>query len=168
MRFNHLSNFSLVFVDRLVYKLSIFVDMKKLYRSRIDWWVWAFVGFTLFIIFAMAISVSWWFSLFYGAALTALMIALLFGVWYVIDGETLIVYMFFRPMRLPIRKIKSVRFCRGYTSSAALSFTRVSIKFVDRSVLKSSLPLEISPKNREKFVQDLVMTNPRIEILDKP
>lgn len=31
MRFNHLSNFYLVFVDRLVYKLSIFVDMKKLY-----------------------------------------------------------------------------------------------------------------------------------------
>lgn len=41
---------------------------------------------------------------------------------------------------------------------------RVSIKFTDRSVLKSSMPLEISPKDRDGFMAQLKEINPAIVI----
>lgn len=142
--------------------------MKKLYRSRVDWWPLAAIfAFAVTVVIVATISLQWWVAVIYGVMLLAAMVAMLFGLWYVIDGGVLVVYMFFRPKRFPISKIKSVRFCKGYLSSAALSFTRVQIRFVDRSVLKSSMPLEISPVDRERFVDDLLKINPDIEILNK-
>ena len=89
----------------------------------------------------------------------------IFGCWYEIDDEDLIVYMFFRPTRLPIDKIKSVKKTTGVLATAAMSTRRVSISFTDRSVLKSYAPLEISPKDCDGSIAQLKTVNPNIEVL---
>lgn len=89
---------------------------------------------------------------------------LMFGCWYEIDGEELVIYQFFRPTRLPISKIKDVKKTSGYLATAGMSHLRVSITFTDQSVLKSFAPIEISPKDRDGFMSQLQSINPGIEI----
>ena len=89
----------------------------------------------------------------------------MFGCWYAIEGSDFIVYQFFRPHRFPIHKIKEVKFCKGILAGAALSTTRIAIRFTDRKILKSSMPIEISPKDREGFVHDLTVINPDITVI---
>ena len=43
-----------------------------------------------------------------------------------------------------------------------MSLDRVSIRFSDRKVLKSAMPIEISPKDRDGFIADLKKINPEI------
>lgn len=140
--------------------------MKKLYRTKIDWWIWAFVLFTVVVTIIIAIGMPWWFSLLYGVLILSALFVGMFGVWYVIDGSDLVVYQFFRPSRFPIGKIKNVKLCKGYLSYPALSSKRVSIRFSDRKIMKSAMPLEISPENRELFIVDLLLVNPSIEVTE--
>lgn len=93
-----------------------------------------------------------------------LCILLMVGCWYEIDGNQLVVYQFFKPNVFPIDKIAEVRKTIGYLATAGMSSRRVSIKFSDRSVLKSSMPLEISPKDRDGFIAHLKEINPDIKI----
>lgn len=138
---------------------------KKIYRSRIDWWVWLVtVGF-LAVIWLSAIGMSWWYVVFVCGLTTLLYAWLMFGCWYEIDGDELVIYQFFRPTRLPISKIKDIRKTTGYLATAGMSHLRVSISFTDRSVLKSYAPIEISPKDRDGFMTHLKSINPNIEIL---
>uniref|UniRef100_UPI0025B17A18 PH domain-containing protein n=1 Tax=Muribaculum intestinale TaxID=1796646 RepID=UPI0025B17A18 len=112
-----------------------------------------------------AFDMPWWYAVFICGGLTALCFIGLFGCWYEIDGKNLVVYMLFRPTRLPIDKIKSVKKTTGILSTAAMSTKRVSISFTDRSVLKSFAPVEISPKDRDGFMAQLKLVNPNIEVL---
>ena len=89
---------------------------------------------------------------------------LIVGCWYEIDGDQLVVYQFFRPNRFPIDKIAEVKKTTGILAIAGMSCRRVSIKFTDRSVMKSAMPLEISPKNRDSFMEQLKEINPAIVI----
>lgn len=91
-----------------------------------------------------------------------LFIILIRGCWYEIDNNELIVYQFFRPLRIPISKIREVRKSSGYLATAGMSHKRVSIYFVDRSVNKSLAPIEISPKDRDAFISLLKEINPSI------
>lgn len=91
-------------------------------------------------------------------------VLLIVGCWYVIDGDELVVYQFFRPNRFPINKISEVKKTIGYLATAGMSSRRVSITFTDRSVLKSSMPLEISPDDRDGFIARLKEINPDIKI----
>lgn len=91
-------------------------------------------------------------------------VVLIVGCWYEIDGDQLVVYQFFRPNRFPIDKIAEVKKTTGILATAGMSCRRVSIKFADRSVLKSSMPLEISPKNRDGFIAELKEINPDIKV----
>lgn len=140
--------------------------MKKIvYRSRIDWWVWLVtIGF-LAVIWLSAIGMSWWYVVFVCGLTTLLYAWLMFGCWYEIDGNELVIYQFFRPTRLPISKIKDIKKTTGYLATAGMSHLRVSISFIDRSVLKSFAPIEISPKDRDGFMTQLKSINPNIEIL---
>ena len=138
--------------------------MKKIvYRSRIDWWVWLVtVGF-LAVIWLSAIGMSWWYVVFVSGLTTLLYAWLMFGCWYEIDGDELVVYQFFRPTRLPISKIKEITKTTGYLATAGMSHLRVSISFIDRSAGKSYAPLEISPKDRDGFIARLIKINPEIK-----
>ena len=136
-----------------------------MYRSKIDWWAWLCLLVVPVLMWFTAFDMPWWYAVFICGGLTALCLIGLFGCWYEIDGAYLFVYMFFRPTRFPINKVKSVKKTTGILSTAAMSIKRVSISFIDRSVLKSYAPLEISPKDRDGFMAQLKLVNPNIEVL---
>lgn len=131
------------------------------YKSGIDWWVWLCVLFIVAMTVTVVINTSWIVAIALGGTMLVLLI-FMFGCWYTIDGNDLVVYQFFRPNRSPISKIKEVKKTVGYLATAGLSSKRVSIQFSDRSILKSSMPLEISPKDRDGFIAKLKEINPAI------
>ena len=136
------------------------------YKSKVDWWIWAVIIFTAVIIFVVGIGLSWWITALLGIVTLGTMCLAFLGVWYVIDNDTLIVYQFFMPHRYPIDRIKSVKVGFGILSAPALSTQRIAIHFIDRRILKSSLPLEISPSDRQGFIDHLTSINPSITVLN--
>lgn len=88
----------------------------------------------------------------------------LFGCYYRIDGENLVVYSFFIPTAYPINKIKSIKPTKSILSAPAISLIhRIAITFTDRKVLKSSMPLVISPVRQDEFIAQLLSINPDIQ-----
>lgn len=86
------------------------------------------------------------------------------GIYYRIDGDKLVVYTFFVPTEYPIDKIKAIKPTKSVLSSPATSLThRLAITFTDRRVLKSSIPLIISPVRRDEFIGQLLSVNPEIQ-----
>lgn len=138
---------------------------KTVYRSRIDFWLWAVLVFTFAVIVAVGIGSYWWLTAIYATAILGIMLVCIFGCWYTIEGHTLSVYQFFRPTPLPIDKIKEVKYTTGFLAGPALSARRLSIKFTDRKVLRSSMPIEISPRDRDAFVRHLLRVNPDITVI---
>ena len=136
---------------------------KTIYRSKIDWWLIVLMIFTCIVV-PMIID-PWWLAAMYGIGFTILMYFGIFGCWYAIEGDNFIVYQFFRPYKFPIHKIKEVKFCKRILSGPAQTTTKHAIKFTDRKVLKSSMPIEISPNNRHGFVEHLKSINPDIKII---
>lgn len=136
---------------------------KIIYKSKIDWWVWLVLLFVAVVTVAVALDSTWLVALSIGGTML-LGVVLIAGCWYEIDGDQLVVYQFFSPNRFPIDKIAEVKKTTGILATAGMSCRRVSIKFADRSVLKSSMPLEISPKNRDGFIAKLKEINPDIEV----
>lgn len=86
------------------------------------------------------------------------------GIYYRIDGDKLVVYSFFIPTVYPIDKIKEIKLTKSVLSSPATSLThRLSITFTDRKILKTSIPLIISPVRQEEFILQLLSINPEIK-----
>lgn len=138
--------------------------MKPLkYKSRIDWWVWAILGVLVAVAVLVCIDSEWYVALPICGSV-AVFFLLFFGCWYEIDGDELVVYQFFRPHKFPISKISEIKKTIGILATAGMSTRRVSIRFSDRSVLKSTMPLELSPKNRDGFMASLKAINPSIVI----
>ena len=144
-------------------------ERRTIYRSRIDWWLWAVILLAVAAVIAACIGVQQWYWQWDFMLIMAFLAALFFvtirGTWYAIEGETLIVYQFFRPHRMPVAKIKEIRYVRGFLAGPALSTRRIAIRFKDRSVTRSAIPIEISPCDREAFVSQLLAINPGITIL---
>ena len=86
------------------------------------------------------------------------------GIYYRIDGDKLVVYSFFVPTAYPIDKIKEIKPTKSVLSAPATSLShRLAITFTDRKILKSSIPLIISPVHQEEFIQQLLSVNPEIK-----
>lgn len=137
---------------------------KTIYRSRIDLWLVILLIFTVVVSLVPLLTEPWWIAAILGIGMCALMCVAIFGCWYVIDGNSLVVYHFLRPQRFPIEKIKEIKFCNSILAAPALSSKRIAIKFNDRRILKSSMPLEISPKDRQRFISHLLKINPEIHV----
>lgn len=85
------------------------------------------------------------------------------SIYYKIDGNKLVVYSFFIPTAYPIDKIKEIKPTKSILSSPATSLThRLAITFTDRKILKSSIPLIISPVHQDVFIRQLLSINPDI------
>lgn len=80
------------------------------------------------------------------------------------DGKLGIRNLFYKWEWFPIDQISEIKKTNGILSAPALSAKRVSIKFSDKKILKSSIPLEISPKDRDGFIDKLKEINPTIKI----
>lgn len=136
---------------------------KIVYKSKIDWWVWLTIAVVIAVAAVVIVDTSWHVALPLCGSM-AICILSLIGCWYEIDGDNLIVYQFFRPHKFPIDKIAEIKKTKGYLATAGMSCRRVSIKFTDRTVMKSAMPLEISPKDRDSFIAHLHEINPNILI----
>lgn len=135
------------------------------YSSKIDWWIPAVVIFSVACCFVGPMFDGDYISgLILGICVLAVEIFIFAGVKYQIRDGQLGVRNFFQWTWYPIDKIAKVKKTRGILSAAALSFDRISIKFTDRSILKSSMPLEISPKDRDSFIATLKEINPDIKV----
>lgn len=86
------------------------------------------------------------------------------SIYYRIDGDKLVGYSFFIPTAYPIDKIKEVKPTKNVLSSPATSLShRLAITFTDRKILKSSIPLIISPVRQDEFILQLLSVNPEIK-----
>lgn len=86
------------------------------------------------------------------------------SIYYKINGDQLIVYTLFFPHHYPIDKIRDIKPTKSTLSAPATSLThRLAITFTDRKILKSSMPLIISPAHPDEFIQDLLAVNPDIQ-----
>lgn len=139
--------------------------MKEIkYRSRVGIWIWCIGLFGLAAMIAVEIANPR--STFIIPTTYFIMFCIfVFGCRYAIDGDTLIVYQYFCPKRYPISKIKSIEIIdKGWITGPALSRKRVGITFTDRNILRSALPLEISPADRDNFIARIKSLNPSVSI----
>lgn len=94
----------------------------------------------------------------------AFVLVTFFSIYYRIDGDKLVVYTFFIPTAYPIDMIKEIKPTKSVLSSPATSLShRLAITFTDRKILKSSIPLIISPVRQEDFIRQLLSVNPEIK-----
>ena len=138
-----------------------------IYKSKVDWWVYAIVAFTIFYCCT--------FTFIFGNYLFGIIISVVFafieiiaftGIRYVIDENRLGVRYFYRWHWYPIDKISKVKKVKGVLSAPALSTSRVAITFSDRKILKSFAPMELSPLDRDGFIAELREINPSIVLAE--
>lgn len=143
--------------------------MKKyngtLYKSKWDASTWA-------VLLLVAICCIWpifldngWLPVIITCVVLTLVVLILKSIYYRIDGNQLVIYQFFVPTALPIDKIGKIKKTKSLLSSPATSLSdRISISFTDRSVLKSAMPMIISPEHRDEFIKQLLAVNPDIKV----
>ncbi|MCM1483645.1 MAG: PH domain-containing protein [Muribaculaceae bacterium] len=138
-----------------------------IYNSKVDWWVPAVVIFTVVIcIIGPIIDGELLITGLIMGLFLFILEAVMFGSvkYQISDGRLGVRNPFYRWEWFPIDKISEVKKTSGILAGAALSTKRISIKFYDRKILKSSMPIEISPKDRDGFIARLKEINPNIII----
>ncbi len=135
------------------------------FNSSIEWWVPAvIVGSVAGCFVGPMIDGDWLAGIILAAAVLAIEILTFAGVKYEIRGRELGIRNFFRWTWYPIDKISEISSHRSFLSAPALSTDRIAIRFSDRAILKSTMPLEISPKRRDLFITTLLKINPGIAL----
>ena len=139
---------------------------EKYYNSKVDWWVYAAVALTVAscMLGPVLSGANYLPGIILSIIFAGFEISVFASVRYAIRGNELGVRMFYRWQWFPIDKIDEIKKVNSISSTAALSVCRVSIKFSDRKILKSAFPMEISPKNRDEFIDDLRTINPKIAL----
>ena len=136
------------------------------YSTKIDWWLPATIGFILLLVMAMLlwIGMEWYIVLILGIVLFGYAGVSCFQISYTIKDDELGVHNQTTWRWYPIENIKEVRKIKSILAAPAMSFTRVQIKF-ERGTTKTAVPLEISPKDRDAFINDLLKINPHIKVV---
>lgn len=135
------------------------------YNSRWDGSTSAMVGAIVIACLWPVLLDDWVLPMIICAVILVFVLLTLLGCYYRIDGDKLVVYSFFIPTTYPIDKIKSIKPTKSILSAPAISLIhRIAITFTDRKVLKSSMPLVISPVRQKEFIDQLLSINPNIEI----
>ena len=143
------------------------------YKPKIDGWFWILIfvlTFTLLMVCSISEDGLFWPGI---IVICVFFFIVLFLIWiittvkYAIRGKELgIRNLVYKWEWLPIEKIESVKPVKSVLAGAALSFNRLSIKFSDRKVLRSTMPLEIVPKDEKVFIEKLKEINPEIKVLN--
>lgn len=138
------------------------------YNSMWDSSTWLMLAFVVAVCIWPVFVDDWVLPVILAVAFLAIIVVGLLGIYYKIDGNNLVVYQFFIPRTYPIDKISSIRPTKSILSSPAVSLThRIAIKFSDKKVLKSTMPLIISPVRQREFVNQLLAINPHIQLSKK-
>ncbi len=138
------------------------------YNSMWDSSTWLILAFVVAVCIWPVFIDDWVLPIILTASFLAIIIVGLLGIYYRIDGNNLVVYQFFIPSAYPIDKISSIRPTKSILSSPAVSLShRIAIKFADKKVLKSAMPLIISPVRQQEFIDQLLAINPNIQLSKK-
>lgn len=117
------------------------------------------------VVWTIFMKDSLWIALAISVFTIAFVLVTLFSIYYKIVGNELWVYGFFRPSKFPIAKISEIKSTKSLLSAPATSFThRLAIKFSDRKILNSSMPVIISPVRQKEFIDQLLSINPNIKV----
>ena len=137
------------------------------YSTKIDWWLPVVIGFILLLSMAilLLIGIEWYIVLIIAIPLFGIGCLSFCGISYVIKDDELGVKSTISWRWYPIENIKEVRKVKNILAAPAMSFTRIAIKF-ERGTTNNAVPLEISPKDRDKFIQDLLTINPNIKVIN--
>ena len=143
------------------------------YKTKIDGWFWILIFVITFtLLMVCSISEDGWswpgiVVICVFLLIVLLLIWIIITVKYAIRGAELGVRnLAYKWEWFPIKKIESIKPVKSVLAGAALSFNRLSIKFTDHKVLLSTMPLEIAPKDQNKFINDLKSVNPQIKVLN--
>lgn len=130
----------------------------KIYKSKIDWWLGLVLVYPIFRSIVSIIEGEWLGYL--GIVLCFLFIVFISkSTRYIIAENQLIVKcMFIVNDRIEISKIRKIEKTNSVLSSPALSLDRIAIKF------NKFDEVYISPKERQNFLNDLLLINPNIEV----
>ena len=136
------------------------------YSTKIDRWIIFVLGLSLvfFISILIWVGIEWYIVLIVALPMYGLVGLPCAGIYYVIKDDELGVKSNVSWRWYPIENINEVRKVKSILAAPAMSFTRVAIKF-KRGTTKTAVPLEISPKDRDKFIQDLLKVNPNIKVI---
>lgn len=136
------------------------------YSSKIDWWIYFVLGFSLIFFCAVLlwVGMEWYVVLILGIVMFGFVGISCFQIYYVIKDDELGVKSMTNWSWYPIENIKEVKKVKSILAAPAMSFARIAIKF-DRGTTKIAVPLEISPKDRDTFIQDLLEINPNIKVI---
>lgn len=136
------------------------------YSTKIGWWLPTLIGFILLLGMFMLlwVGMEWYVVLILGIVLCGYAGVSCFQISYAIKDDELGVHTQTKWIWYPIENINEVRKVKSVLAAPAMSFTRVAIKF-KRGTVKTAVPLEISPKDRDKFIQDLLKINPNIKVV---
>ncbi len=127
------------------------------------WFIVAVTGICCSIAFFGEDTSVW--SMVICAVMFVFVLVTLLGISYGIKGDKLLVYTFFIPREYPIEKIASIEPTKSVLSSPATSLSaRLAIKFTDRGILRSVMPLIISPVRPDEFIRALLAVNPNIQV----
>lgn len=139
----------------------------KIFAPRIDWWVYAIIPFTIFccMLGPILTGSDYLIGFLLSVPICILFCFLVFTFKYAIRGNEFGFKCYCRWCWFPIDKIESIVSINSILSAAALSRQRIGIKFTDRKILKSFAPLEISPRDRDGFIAELLKINPSIKVL---
>lgn len=128
--------------------------MKKVFYSRIDWWILA-VLLVAFVVPMVSACLQGGFNL--PVFLVSLLVLSLFHTVYVVKDNRLWVWVGFIPMaNKEIGQVKSVLRTSSLWSAPALSIDRLRLTFANGSTLV------ISPKDRAGFIAALLAINNQI------
>lgn len=134
------------------------------YKSKIDWWIPLIVVVSVICCcVGPMIEGDMIPGIILGTAVLLIEIFIFAGVEYEIRDGQLGVRNFFVWTWFPVDKIVEITPKRSYLTAAALSFDRLAITFSDKRILKSSMPLEVSPKDRDRFIKHLKDINVHIK-----
>lgn len=141
--------------------------VQQTYRPKIDWWVYLVLA-----IMVGGASVGAFMEnnpligLILGGGLALLWLVAVSCVKYEIRDNQLGIRKFFRWTWIPIEKIATIEKQHGVAVqgavSAVLSLDRLRMTLTDRSVLRSSMPIAISPKHADALMARLKEINPTI------
>ena len=136
--------------------------MDKVYRSKIDWWLWLVISVGAIVILGSSISMlitppqdglpNVWIAL--GMLLMAVfMVWILFSVHYTITTTDLLVRAAFFRWRIPLDQITEVFPTHNPLSSPALSLDRLRVNY--KRPNGRTWWVMISPKDQSRFLDDL-------------
>ncbi|MDE5871205.1 MAG: PH domain-containing protein [Muribaculaceae bacterium] len=138
----------------------------RIYRSKIGWWVYALIPFVFLccMVGPILTDSDYWLGIVLAVPFCLFICYVIVSTKYAIRGNEFGVKGLIGWEWFPIDRIESITRTKSILASSALSINRIAIKFSDRSILKSSLPLEISPKDEKGFIADLLKSNPDIRV----